>query len=197
MLGTGPGLAAVADSVRALRDAGKARVFGVNNTYLDFRLDVWIACDPHWHDIYALPRGLPAQTWCFHWSQKVAKQYGYYHIRGRWAAGLSTDPRVLHYGHSSTYQALGLALHFGCRPLVLVGCDMQYEAGAPRHYFSGLSDQAGEYPEALRKFSRFDGLIKCYESIAGQSGLPSIYNATPGSALRCFPIINDPVEAIR
>ena len=159
-----------------------AVLFGVNNTFNDFLLDVWIACDPLWHDMYSPVAG-DFHRW--HWDREICEKYGYHYIEGRWGDGLSTNPEYIHYGHSSGYQALNLAVHYGCNPIFFVGYDMHYR-GDKRHYFSGLSDENGEYPQHLRKFSTFDGLIKCYETIAEQKGLPEIYNATPGSALTCF-----------
>ncbi|TNE75542.1 MAG: hypothetical protein EP334_10010 [Gammaproteobacteria bacterium] len=194
ILGTGPSLAAQRDAIISLRLADKVRLFGINNTTFDFPLDVWIACDPAWHDHYGQVSG-DFDKW--HWDKGICERYGYNHIEGRWADGLSTDPGVIHYGHSSGYQALGLAVHYGCPAVYLCGFDMRY--GDQRHYFEGLSGDAGEYPQPLRKFSAFDkprvpkghcrdySLFQCYESVADQRGLPAIINTTRDSALTCFP----------
>lgn len=181
--------------VRELRERDQCRLFGINNTYRDFpRLDVYTACDPKWWAHYASevteyrqsrPLGLDPDCW--HWDRELATQHDLNWIRGEWRDGLSIDPRVLHYGHASSYQALGLARHYGCSPIVLVGFDMDYPPGGPRHYFTDLSDDAGEYPDALRKHSTFEGLRRQFETVARQAGLPTIYNATPGSAFRSFP----------
>jgi hypothetical protein len=192
VLGTGPGLAPLIPAIRALRAAGRCRLFGINCTFRDFdSLDVFTACDPKWWDHYgadvlAYLEYHTTEAW--HWDRAVCDKWGPQFIEGRWKDGLSTNPEFIHYGHSSGYQVLNLALHYGCSPLILVGYDMTYRDGAPRHYFGDLSDLPGEYPPALRKFSTLDGLRKCYETIAAQPGLPPIYNATPGSALTCFPI---------
>lgn len=170
--------------MRAAQRRG-AKLFGVNNTWRDFDLDCWIACDPAWHAVYS-PVRLDCDQW--HWDSDVCRRHGYRYIEGRWGDGLSRDKKFIHYGHSSGYQALNLAMHYGCDPILLAGFDMQY--AERRHYFDGLSDQAGEYPAQLRKFSTFDGLIRCYETIAMQQGLPRIINCTPGSALTCFPFGN-------
>lgn len=156
----------------------------MNNTFNDFDLDVWIACDPQWHAGFSPVHG-DFDKW--HWSPAICKKYGYQYIEGRWGPGLSVDQSFIHYGHSSSYQALNLAVLYGCGPIYLAGFDMNYEAGKPRHYFNGLSDVGGEYPQDLRKWSTFDGLIKGFETIGAQRGLPMIYNATQGSQLRCFP----------
>lgn len=187
ILGTGPSLGQAIPRLRELRAAGRVRLFGMNCTYQDFPvLDGFIACDPKWWDTYGHDfRERHPDTPAWHWDRDVARKYRVQFIEGRWGDGLSTDPSFIHYGHSSGYQAIGLAVHHGCEPIVLAGFDMRYEGR--RHYFSGLSDTPGEYPEHLRKFSTFDGLLKCYETIVRQPDRPVIVNATPGSALKGFP----------
>jgi hypothetical protein len=177
ILGTGPGLNQVAHLIPDF----PGKVFGINNTFEDFDLDVWIACDPQWHNHYGQVSG-DFDKW--HWDKSICEKYGYRYIEGRWFDGLSTDPSWISYNHSSGAQALNLAVHYGCDPILLVGFDMRYDG--QRHYFATLSEEAGEYPHALRKFSTFDGLLECYQYIADQDGLPTIINCTEGSAMTCF-----------
>lgn len=181
ILGTGPSLNDQRDRILELREQDRIRIFGVNNTFNDFPLDCWIACDPQWHEEYSPITG-DFDKW--HWDKGICERYGYNYIEGRWGDGLSTDPLYIYYGHSSGYQALGLAVHYRCSEFALCGFDMQY-AGA-RHYFRGLSRDDGEYPDKLRKFSQFDGLIRQYETIPAVNPQLKIYNATKGSALTCF-----------
>lgn len=183
VLGTGPSLQGQSEAIRR----SSARIFGINNTYRDFDLDVFTACDPTWWETFG--RDFRAQCpdlLAYHWDRGVCEQYGAEYIEGRWGDGLSLDPNYIHYGHSSGYQALNIAVLMGCDPIYLAGYDMDYPVGQPRHYFTGLSDSAGEYPAHLRKWSTFDGLRRCYETIAAQQALPRIINCTRTSALRCF-----------
>lgn len=188
VIGTGPSLSRVAELVRK---ADTLR-FGMNNVYQDFPLDCWIACDPKWHAHYGQVEG-DFDKW--HWDADICARYGYRFIEGRWFDGLSTDPSWISLGHSSGWQALNLAVHYGCDPILLVGFDMQYPKGQPRHYFDALSDKAGEYPEALRKWSLFakpgnTGLLHDYRHIAAQAErgeVPRIINCSPDSALPWFP----------
>ena len=182
ILGTGPSLEKQRDNLLRWRAENKVRLFGVNNTFNDFPLDVWIACDPKWHEHYGQVEG-DFDKW--HWDKGICEKYGYQHIEGRWGDGLSTDKSYIHYGHSSGYQALGLAAHYGHKEVYLAGFDME-DAGK-RHYFDDLSDDSGEYPEKLRKYSKFAGLIECYETVWEQTDRPVIFNMNPFSALRCFP----------
>jgi hypothetical protein len=191
---TGPSLNDQAPRIRYLASQNRAVLYGVNNTFNDFDLDVWIACDPAWHQHYGKVEGRFKK---FHWDKAICDLYGYQYVPGRWEEGVSTDQNYINYGHSSGFQALGLAVHHGHKEIYLAGFDMQY--GSTRHYFSGLSNMAGEYPGALRKFSRFDkprvttgnpkdySLFQYYETVASQKGLPcKIYNMTFDSAFRGF-----------
>jgi len=194
VIGTGPSLALVADDLRGLRAQDRIRLFGINNTFNDFDLDVWIACDPKWHQHYG-QINLHCDQW--HWDKDICDKFGYDHIPGEWLPGLSTDPAKISFGHSSGWQVLNLALHYGCSPLILVGYDMTYRPDEPRHYFDDLSGDSGEYPEAIRKHSLFDkpdktGLLYDYKNIADQAArgdIPPVINCTPGSAMRWFPIM--------
>jgi len=192
VLGTGPSLAKQRDRILELHAKGEIKIFGVNNTFADFPVDVWIACDPSWHQHYGQVVG-DFDKW--HWDAEICQKYGYRHIEGLWRDGISLDPQYIHFGHSSGFQALNLAYHYGHRDIYLAGYDMHYNG--PRHYFDGLSDQAGEYPAPLRKFSKFDkprvekgrckeySLFQYYESVAEQNPC-NIYNMTADSALKCF-----------
>lgn len=191
IIGTGPSLnKQKADIIRLANDG--YMLFGVNNTYMDFDLDVWIACDPAWHEIYSPVKG-NFDKW--HWDRGICEKYGYRYIEGRWGdgpnkcKGLSTDKSFIYFGHSSAFQALGLAVSvYGASKCYLAGYDMHYQGA--RHYFRGLSKENGEYPQALRKYSGFDGLISCYETIPRENPELKIFNCTKGSALTCFPFVD-------
>ena len=195
VLGTGPSLADELDPIRKLRAADRARLFGMNCTFMDFgTLDVFTACNIEWWNYY----GAEFERWrggrdcdAWHWDAATAARWRLNHVEGRWGSGLSTDPGYIHLGHSSGVQALGLAVHYGCDPILLVGYDMTEKHGEPRHYFRWLSDQAGEYPLALRHFAKqsngHEGLLPIYAQIAEQPGLPRIVNCTPGGKLNCLP----------
>jgi len=167
----------------------------MNCTFFDFpQLDAFIACNIEWWDYYgtefeAWRAGRDCEAW--HWDKGCAARWRLNWIEGRWGAGLSTDPAYIHLGHSSGIQALNLAVLYGCDPILLCGFEMTEEKGKPRHYFTGLSDQDGEYPKPLRHHPRLsnghEGLLPIYQEIAMQEGLPRIRNCTPGGKLNVFP----------
>ena len=102
------------------------------------------------------------------------------------------DKSKISLNHCSGAQLLNLACNqYECDEVVLIGHDFHYN-GQQRHYFSNLSDTPGEYPQEIRKFSKFDkkgqgdDLLAVYKRIADQKGLPTIINCTPESALPWF-----------
>lgn len=142
---------------------------------------------------------------CEKWTNDLdsADRYRLHYIAGRERKGLSSDPDVVHHGHSSGACLVNLAYLMGAERIVLLGYDMRYApdydgakrsvGSEPRHYF-------GEYPSALHHWPKGTvqgvhvGLVEHYESIAKQ-GLVEIINATPRSAVTCFPMI--PIETIQ
>jgi hypothetical protein len=109
-------------------------------------------------------------------------------VAGAQGAGFSRRQDVIHYGHNSGFQALNLAILLGAARIVLVGFDMRIVDGR-RHFH-------GDHPHPLinadpRRF------VPHFERAA--ASLPvgvEILNATPGSALTCFPAA-DLDEALR
>ena len=120
-------------------------------------------------------------------------------IDSRERPGLSNRRDRIHHGHSSGACLVNLAFNLGAKRIVLLGYDLKYApdyngrerkvGSTPRHYF-------GEYPSALQhwpKVSVKDGvhfeLLDHYAMMATQGFVP-IINATPDSALSCFPRVN-------
>lgn len=194
LIGTGPSL--TPEVIERVKASGLP-LFGCNNTYQLFDLTAHLACNPEWWAHYfpideRLRGGFDKWTW----HKETADKYGIKYIRGEWGDSLSTNPEVIHYGHSSGYQLMGIAYHYGVREMILVGYDLKYpagynghtrEAGGERHYF-------GEYPPALQHWTKYNigpngelnGLLDCYRTIdCGALGL-RIINCSAGSALDFF-----------
>lgn len=195
VLGTGPSV--TPEQIKLIKASGLP-VYGCNNTYQSVELTALLACNIEWWDHYwpldeSLRNG-DFEKWT--WDRETANKYGIGYIRGEWRDGLSTDPAVIHYGHSSGYQLLGLAFHYGVREAILCGYDLRYPpgydglqkiAGGERHYF-------GEYPSQLQHWTKFgigekgelNGLLKCYRTINPEDYGLRIINCSPGSALDFF-----------
>jgi hypothetical protein len=121
------------------------------------------------------------------------KKYSLNLVRGKAGNTFSFDPKHIHYGSNSGFQAINLALLFGVTDIVLVGFDMRAVEG--NAYFFGNHPTRTKVP--------YDRFAPKFEEAA--KALPKrirIVNATPGSALTAFPIMSledalnaDPVAA--
>jgi hypothetical protein len=195
-IGTGPSL--TPSQVEAVRRRGYA-LYGCNLTYqIVPDLAVLFATNGPFWDYYWNrddgPRNHPVAKWTN--DQDAAGRYGLNYIGSREGVGLSENPRRLHHGHSSGFCLLNLAYLHGATSIVLIGYDLKYApdyvakerkvGSSPRHYF-------GEYPSALQHWPSLKvrggvhvELVEKYREVARQ-GLVEILNATPGSAIDCFP----------
>lgn len=180
---SGPGLTPeVADACRG------EHVIAVNDAYrrLPFA-EVLFATDAAWWRLHEGCRGFAGERWSSHGVRNdksaCAARYGLRLIRGTDVRGFSFDPGLVHYGNNSGYAAVNLALNFGANPIVLVGFDMRAVDGK-RHFF-------GDHPAGIQTGMSFSGWIDRFDDAAKR--LPPgrmIINATPNSALRCFPMVD-------
>lgn len=101
------------------------------------------------------------------------------------SGGEGYDPRLgyVRHGQGSGYAAVHLAAQLGARRIVLVGFD-----GRP---VNGLAHYFGEHDRAIRKPMPFGVWLERFAVLATElkkRGV-EVLNATPGSALRCFPTV--------
>jgi hypothetical protein len=150
--------------------------------------DAGYACDASWWDVHKGCHDLQGQRWTSHSlnpqndKSKIADKYPLHIIRGEGKPGFSLDPDVIHYGNNSGYQAVNLAILFGADPIVLVGFDM-HRVEDKNHFF-------GNHPSPLRNANTYSQWVKNFIVAAELLGRrPRILNATPGSALTCFPMV--------
>lgn len=166
------------------------RVIAVNDAYKLFPdAAVCYACDSSW---WRHHNGCPAfhgEKWTSHGlaplndKSALPPHYGLNIIAGHEAPGFSTDAGVIHYGRNSGFQAVNLALLFGANPIILVGFDMRDVEGRS-HFF-------GDHPPGLGAAHAFGEWIEYFRVAAAT--LPDgveVLNATPGSALDCFPRVD-------
>jgi len=185
----GPGL--TPDVATKVRKSGLPTIVVQDAWRLLPAAEVLYGCDGAWWQLY---KGVPefrGEKWSTHSLNESlvddksteARAYGLKLVRGESAPGFSLDPRTIHYGDNSGFQALNLAILFGCTKIVLVGFDMRRIDGRA-HFF-------GEHPQSLNRGTDYGRFVRFFERAAGT--LPariSILNATPQSALTCFPIMS-------
>jgi len=190
VIGTGPSLTAEQIAI-----AKRFKTFGVNKAF-EFDPDVLVGCnyqfwDLYWPDVKDLR--------CHKWTtrpQLQGKYPGLNYIEERWEDGLSTDPSYICAHHGSGPQAVNIALHYGCKTILLIGWDMRFPGKvdrrnytAPRHYFGEDPLTEIHWPMTGPQ-GELEGLIREMETIHPEDYGIEIINCTPDSAMRCFPMGN-------
>lgn len=145
--------------------------------------DVLYGCDAAWWRYHNGCPEFAGEKWSTHDTGNndksgAATAYSLRLVEGKPGNTFSTDPAIVHYGNNSGFQAVNVALLKGASRVVMVGFDMR---GA--HFF-------GQHPKPLRNPTSFASFIRSFN--VASKHLPAgvtIVNATPGSDLRCFPIM--------
>jgi hypothetical protein len=145
--------------------------------------DVLFATDTAWWHFH---RGVPAfqgEKWSSHGTGNdkldVAMAYGVKCVAGKHGAEFLTEPGRICYGSNSGFQAINLAIQFGAARIVLVGFNMQRVGGA-MHFF-------GDHPRGLRNADPIRFRTYFHQAARKMPAGVTIINATPDSALDCFP----------
>ena len=164
------------------------RIIAVQDVYrlMPFA-DALYGCDAHWWGLHKTCGDFAGERWSTHSKDndkmKEAAAYGLRLVEGKNGDHFSFDQGLIHYGSNSGFQAVNLALLKGCRRIVLVGFDMRVVDGK-RHFF-------GDHPKPCHNGADYGNFVRRFETAAAR--LPpdvQIVNATPNSALRCFPMVS-------
>jgi len=148
---------------------------------------VLYSCDAPWWRHHQGAPGFAGERWSSHGGlptndkADVARAFGLRLVAGRPGDTFSRDPGRIHFGNNSGFQAINLAILMGARRIVLVGFDMHTEG--KRHFF-------GDHPKGLQNSVDYRQFLPHFAS-AARALEPdvAIINATPGSALRCWPMM--------
>lgn len=101
--------------------------------------------------------------------------------------GISTDPQTLRWNLSSGACAINLAYHFGVSEIVLLGFDMHKGPNGENNFHADYGHPAGRNP-----YPRFLLPFLAIKADLDRLGV-RVLNATPGSSLTLWPIV-DPAE---
>lgn len=141
-------------------------------------------CDEKWWDSQAGCMDFAGEKFSTHDKEstsndkeKAAEKYDLCLVKGSPGAGFSLDPSVINYGDNSGFQGLNLAILFGSPYIVLVGFDMRIVSGKS-HFF-------GDHPQGLFQRKEYESFARKF--VPAPEGV-EIVNATPGSALTCYPM---------
>jgi hypothetical protein len=160
---------------RGDQDARSRRVIAINTTFQRAPFaDAIYGADEAWWKVYLRDvRAACAGAELFS-AQRTDGVREVKHARG---PGLNKTKGVVNEGGNSGYQAINLAYHAGAKRLVLVGYDMR---GGHWH---------GDHPPGLNKRPSYAHWIRDMKQLAldlEREGV-QVANASPKSALRCFP----------
>lgn len=183
---TGPSLT---PEVAAISQASGFKIIAVNDAYtLIPYADFLYACDGPWWDVHQGCPNFAGEKWSSHQKQANeklvhAKRYGLKLVAGKHEKGFSKNPEFIHYGSNSGFQAINLAILFGAVHIILVGFNMQSVSG--RAHFFG--DHKGRLNKSVN-YTRFIGSFNVASTMMPKG--VKIVNATPKTALKCFPILD-------
>lgn len=106
-------------------------------------------------------------------------------LRNTGPEGLDENNWCLRHGSNSGYQAIHFAYHLGANPIILLGYDMRVD-GFRTHWHHG---HPGQSPAGFTRTIR-DHMLPKFDSLARELDARGIevFNATPDSALKCFPL---------
>ena len=148
--------------------------------------DALYGCDARWWEKHKHCEEFLGEKWSSHNNQEnaddkieTAEKYGLNLVKGEPGAGFSTDPSRIYYGDNSGFQAINLAILFGSPYIVMVGFDMRHVDGKS-HFFG---DHTG-----LFQRREYESFAKKLEHAPPPEGV-TIINATPGSAVTCYPMM--------
>lgn len=173
-------------------------VIGCNRAYQIFEVDIIHGCN--------------YQFWDYWWKEDPeirsnryrryttrpeleGKYPGLEYIQEVWIPGLSRDPTCIAAHHGTGPQAVNIAYLMGATRIVLVGWDMRFPGKVDNRTYREPRRYLGEDPLTLNHWPRTEadgslgGLIAEMETIhPGDYGI-EIINATPNSAMTCFPMM--------
>jgi hypothetical protein len=154
--------------------------------------DAMYGCDERWWRAHDGCKRFMGRKWSSHSrtesegvdndKRAVAREYHVHLVTGEGGNKFSTRQDLIRYGGNSLFQAINLAILHGSPYIVLVGADLRH-VGGKSHFF-------GDHPEGLYRNPNFTRFDKNFVEAAGD--LPEgveIVNATPGTAMTAFPVM--------
>ena len=164
---------------------GRAPCIVVNDGYrLAPWADVLYFCDSRWWEWHrARPEYKAFAGIKVTMAENVAKaEPGVHWVKNGGGSGLAKKRDELATGSNGGYQAIGLAVHLGAKRIVLLGYDMRLGVKGEQHWF-------GKHPGFELTAKNVEALASRFPEIVAplkDRGI-EVLNATPGSALDCFP----------
>lgn len=158
-----------------------AKLITVNSTWQKAPwAHAFYACDMLWwrHNFDKIAK-IKAQARCWTQDRGAAERYHINYVRQESLPGLGL--KGLRVNGNSGAGAINLAVLFGCKRIVLMGFDMKFGPHGKLHWHP-------DHPPPMVQHLDFNGWVHKFDLLAREikaAGV-SVFNATPGSALKCF-----------
>lgn len=181
ILGGGPSLGLLTEEDLSI--IKRRRTIATNNAYkIAPWAEILFFMDHHWHKQHEI--GLASYHGIL---VSIANQFKD-HQRVKWLQRgskrmLATAPNMVNNGNNSGYAAINMAFHLGAHRIILVGFDMRVVDS--EHNFHK------DHTRKMKDSIYVDEYIPNFESLKeplDKQGV-AVFNATPESALKCFPFI--------
>jgi hypothetical protein len=181
ILASGPSL--TAEQIEAARQSGHFTIV-VNSTFKVFPdADALYSGDYLWWKVNMAEarRMFKGKLWTQD-SSAAARWPDLHRVRGCNREGLGRE--IIHQNGHSGAQALNLAFLWGYDRIVLLGFDMKLGPAGEKHHHA-------DHPAPLVQSQTFGEWLHKFEKIARdfKTTKCEVFNATPGSALKCFPSV--------
>lgn len=146
--------------------------------------DVLYAGDLQWWEVYGDDVLFGGEKWTR--DEFAALRFKLHYVKRKEGRGLCRQSRCVHSGGNSGYQGINLAWHFGMRRGVLLGFDMHRKNGG--HFHPEHTHKDGT-PMLSAPESHIAVWRREFPALAADLARDGcrIVNATPGTALTCFP----------
>lgn len=164
--------------------SGKIKVVAINDSFKAAPFaHICYFCDQEW---YETRESEMRKCWLGGNLVTMENQIpGVLRLRNTGPTGFDPDPSCLRHGSNSGYQAVHLSMHLGVKKIILCGYDMRC-----------VGDQLHAEPRPERQtvagFSQtLQVMLEKWPTIVdplAERGI-EVINASPGSALRCWPIV--------
>lgn len=171
LIGGGPSL--TKEQVEHASRSGH-KIIVVNNGYqICPEADVLYACDKKWWLHYK--PDFPGYKYSLEYDQDDV-----FKLTNTGGHGIDFIWPGVRTGRNSGYQALNLAIHFGCKRIILLGYDMKYQNNK-KHWHP-------DHPRPLNNFPLGNKFAHHFEEAAPllQEVGVEVINCSPDSALSCF-----------
>jgi len=133
-------------------------------------------------DVVALGRVFPGKLWTQD-NSAAARWPKLNRMKGVNREGLGKN--MIHINGNSGVQALNLAYLFGSRRIILLGFDMKLGPNGERHHHA-------DHPAPMVQNQTFEEWLHKLNKVARDLEVEKceVLNATPGSAMQCFPVVD-------